>query len=66
MVGILGNIMSVTRLPDCPVVREQYAWDEDIVTIEGGASGRSRVLRLDGGDQGSYDSKGEGKQFHSG
>ena len=50
MVGILGNIMSVTRLPDCPVIREQYAWDEDIVTIESGVGGGSGGSRSNGED----------------
>ena len=32
-VGIPENVISLTRLPHCPIVRERYAWDEDIVTI---------------------------------
>ena len=26
MIGIPCNIMVLARLPDCPVIREQYAW----------------------------------------
>ena len=66
MIGIPGNIMVLARLPNCPVIREQYAWDEDIVTIESGVSGGSGGSRLNGEDQRSYDGQGEGNKLHRG
>ena len=66
MIGIPGNIMALTRLPDCPVMREQNARDEDIVTIESSVSGGSGRPRLDEKDQRSYDGQGEGNKLHSG
>ena len=58
--------MVLARLPDCPVIREQYAWDEDIVTIESGVSGGSGGPKLNGEDQRSCDGQGEGNKLHRG
>ena len=58
--------MVLACLLDCLVIREQYAWDEDIVTIESGVSGGSGGPKLNGEDQRSCDGQGEGNKLHRG